>query len=1102
MISRISSLLQDMVDGHRLLRPARSLEPGALADILITQQRGLSLGFGTIDGQAVILPGTRLGELVRAELTGHKHGSFLVARPKERLRKSPEFDQKALFSKRQRERFDPSGKAYAIQSESKAQPELKWVEWQADPRGKGPEVRCPTNSLHWHGPAACGCLKTEGLGLIEEWISLHRVLDDSERAGQSLKFVVAWSVKTGEYLLGVDADSKDPLVHRWAAFLHGRFSYLVGVLSIKKQFGSSKSSEKLPGIQDKKNLLAGRSYLLHRSGDLFLEVGLREIKASLGSELLAGCQRFYGAGSRPVLVWCQSVEPEIFELAKKIRFLYWIGLSTRDTKIADTNAIRNGIHGLHVLATDRVTQKSMIDKLPVEKKWAGLLIVIGSGSMPRIPLEIEGRKWERLIIAGPWSSRLAPWVRRFRQEGLRIRGLRKALGSAGWAGALLMSSPSKTRRIGLRNSFLGLVALAFGLTMGSIANRPKSQTENQTPVMAQPYPSLGLRLGNDRLLRYEMLPVKGIVQGIREKSELHVDLEVLRNGQLVSGVGGGTRWRLKRESTGKFSGNWPVPFGAKTGQYEARLRVEDSQSKVWISPSTSFRIQGRNVSGSFAGGAAMTIELTRSSFYDTLPGPAGEPPGPQNVVSWARYMGSNTVWQCVGITTSWRTGTGKRAWDPGLLRSVNQIGPLLQEAGLQHGVWIQAFAVLGGVPDLETYQVAYRYDEDRDRVIPTRHISYNDEGRIQEIVALIRRLDANPTVNLIGLDYMRLGFGGYELVEEFVNEMGITLPRVWAEWTPNSRMKWLASHVEVERDKNLLQKWNWWRAHRTALVVKEIMDRAAPSKPVWVFTLGWRQGREHGQDPRMLMDAGISFSAVMLYEVDRPSFVSMKNDWRNYFRSGSFPMFIGQIVDWNLLQKTQNPPGPLELKRRLLEPLDAWWPSNPRVGLFWHDLTRAIRGRIGPYSTKEWVVAGAAAFSTARQKSGDTPLKGTWIDPFHEMARGRPGVLLLENEGTEPLFDVTVRRLDLENMDQEFLDGRRMPNMEPGRKNLVSRWAGWDEEMEDVEPLALVVTFRIGDRKAPLRRETFFIYKSMPSKEAQTAKARWFHQLDKGDTQG
>jgi hypothetical protein len=42
--------------------------------------------------------------------------------------------------------------------------------------------------------------------------------------------------------------------------------------------------------------------------------------------------------------------------------------------------------------------------------------------------------------------------------------------------------------------------------------------------------------------------------------------------------------------------------------------------------------------------------------------------------------------------------------------------------------------------------------------------------------------------------------------------------------------------------------------------------------------------------------------------------------------------------------------------------------------MFWHDMFRGMRGRKGPYSSQEWLIAGAAGFSKLRQELGLHPL--------------------------------------------------------------------------------------------------------------------------------
>jgi len=97
--------------------------------------------------------------------------------------------------------------------------------------------------------------------------------------------------------------------------------------------------------------------------------------------------------------------------------------------------------------------------------------------------------------------------------------------------------------------------------------------------------------------------------------------------------------------------------------------------------------------------------------------------------------------------------------------------------------------------------------------------------------------------------------------------------------------------LKVERqwqsDPDFYDCWNWWRAHLGAEIVRDIRAKAKLRKPLWIFILSWWHGRQHGQDPLMFNDAGVSLLAPMLYQVpNRTHFNIMVKDWNEYLRAG------------------------------------------------------------------------------------------------------------------------------------------------------------------------------------------------------------------------
>jgi hypothetical protein len=547
-------------------------------------------------------------------------------------------------------------------------------------------------------------------------------------------------------------------------------------------------------------------------------------------------------------------------------------------------------------------------------------------------------------------------------------------------------------------------------------------------------PHLDIRTDKTSYWRYELVSV-------RVRPVLDVASGALRSvcgyvrygGRTVTTVGrdsvfffqpsaGGTLWQL----------NWPAPWNPPLGRYTIHVSAEYADGQALVD-SVGFYLVGRKPARLKPGYAVLTIEDTNDRIQGPIPHPRNRTTGLVNVVHWADYLGADALWYCVGHTQEGKPGvTDGSPWRPKNLRIYSRLGRQVQAAGLDFGGWIGCYFLWGKRLKNLRYSYNIDYDSKKDRLFEAHRVSLLDRKRRQDIIDLARRLEADPVVDHIGFDYIRGGFGGYEVVNEFVDDMYITVPSNWISLGFRDRVLWLARSLKVTNPAGLRDKWNWWRAHKAASIVNEVIRRAGLTKPVWVFMLGWEMGHEHGQDPLMMIDAGVSWPSVMLYESNAAEVGMMARDWRGYLDPGQTGSLVGQIVDWDLVQKSARPPGPAECYRRLLAAGSVIDGGEPAAGFFWHDLHRILWGRRGPYGSREWAIAGAAAFSRLRLISGRLPVE------LSVEAENRPDGPLrarvrIANRLDEPIANLRLKWLPTGGLEPVRATSRRLPTVGLGR---------------------------------------------------------------------
>ncbi|HTC21863.1 MAG TPA: hypothetical protein VK859_13490, partial [bacterium] len=288
-----------------------------------------------------------------------------------------------------------------------------------------------------------------------------------------------------------------------------------------------------------------------------------------------------------------------------------------------------------------------------------------------------------------------------------------------------------------------------------------------------------------------------------------------------------------------------------------------------------------------------------------------------------------------------------------------------------------------------------------------------DTKRQKDIVAFLKELDKDPDIDMVGMDYVRTGTAGYEMVDEFVKDLNVPGPANFWSLSKQDRIHWLAKTVEQKEDPQVVELFQWWRAHKVAMTLKSILDEAKMTKPAFTFTLGWEMGHQHGQDPAMFVDAGISYNHIMLYEGDRSTLASMQKQWPDYLARSNGMYAMGEMVDFNWVQKSLDPPGPEELYNREVDTFHNWFGVNSGLGMFWHDLYRIVYGIRGPYSSMEWVVAGGKAFSTLQQAEGLSPIEVT-LDAPKRVPAGVPVPISVEirNNSPDNLKGMVLHQID------------------------------------------------------------------------------------------
>lgn len=512
---------------------------------------------------------------------------------------------------------------------------------------------------------------------------------------------------------------------------------------------------------------------------------------------------------------------------------------------------------------------------------------------------------------------------------------------------------------------------------------------------------------------------------------------------------------------------WPVPWNARPGVYTVEVRCNLASPAKWQwDKQLQGRGRGKKSRAYVAEAVCRASVRIRARKPKRLPRglcavtweahpPAGRIRKPDGtwgdwraLVSWAKFMGADALW-CRGAITevsrNWSLSMDQ-PFAPVDEEWMHRVAREAHRHGLKFGTWAIAMATYparsnAGKPP---YRYAQRITSGG-AIVDDEFISLLDPDRKRHLAEFLRRMAQDPNIDMVGLDYLRPNSdSGYEVSDIFARRMPVPIPDGFFDWPRARRWGYVARKVEREwrTDPDFYEQWNWFRSHLVARYLRDIVELAGIDKPVWVFMFGWTHGQQIGQDPLMLTDGGADGLAVMLYQVQSlEHFRVMTDQWREYMEAGYCNLLPGDQVDFFWHQNMTRPrAAPEELYRRIVTAHTSFQRGSVCLGTFYHDISRTLGGRLGPYPGREWALAGAAAFSTVRRSWKVYPMVVELSAP-EAVAVGVPFDVQLRMKSLTdvPIGDLTVTREDTQQV--ESLQGNSAEIAElPPRAELTIPW--------------------------------------------------------------
>ncbi len=481
-----------------------------------------------------------------------------------------------------------------------------------------------------------------------------------------------------------------------------------------------------------------------------------------------------------------------------------------------------------------------------------------------------------------------------------------------------------------------------------------------------------------------------------------LELKVTLNDYLIPNVGGKSDFFFRYRNKTIYA-NFALGYNPSPGEYV--VSVTSKSNPDWPGIKKSFQLIKRKVPPLQKGFSVVNWEYNGPLNFKII-APDNQKGGAENLIKWLKYMDVDAFWLLGAQTSGWyKKTTPENPWVSSGLRNLKVLAELTKEQGLLVGAYVMSYFTPANGKRQAGYNPSLGYNSKINKLQDSLHISLLDSKRLNDIIEVAKSFQANPNVDFIGLDFIRTGRAdGYEMGPQVVEDMNIKTPPEYEKYSTIQKIKWFASRVENLSNRRDVTKWRWWRAHKVATIANTVIREAKLTKPLWVFTLGWNHGQQHGQDPYMFFDAGVFIDAIMLYEANRIQFKNMMIQWPNYMRDYGNNLVIGNASDIRFLDNLMNNYG-AEYIYRSKKGFRKIYRDRHAKGIFLHDLSRVLWSSKRGYNIRDWAILHGYATTALRAEAGMFPFEAkiTFNKDLYN------GTITIENLSDEEIYDLEVR---------------------------------------------------------------------------------------------
>lgn len=407
------------------------------------------------------------------------------------------------------------------------------------------------------------------------------------------------------------------------------------------------------------------------------------------------------------------------------------------------------------------------------------------------------------------------------------------------------------------------------------------------------------------------------------------------------------------------------------------------------------------------------------------------------IPNWIQFIDADGILMLGGITKTFEENASfNNPWEKDKINESITLSEKLKKDHKKFGVWIKALELEGTYLEKMGYNPTLKFSTTG--ITKSKNfISLQDENRKKSLTKLLDHFASVDSIQYIGLSKLfSKNQSGIEMLEDFVNETQVPLPKNWKDLSPKEKIEHFQQNMNQQ---NFSKAFSRWKYYKMAAYIRDILPKKH-DKPVF-YSTDFAELSEHPDLISIVFSAGVDFVVLNLNPKAGDLFKTM-NKLKKVAGIDQYysRMLISYELDYKKMHKDSYQISAIQNFNIINNNLEKFSSLYPNIqGLAIRDFYRAMFGKRGPYSPFEWMLGISKSIHLYKNQTRSYPIQ---VSPFIPLTttngQSMPIHLRLLNQGTNTLYNLKISLLPMMGKFQLQAEPKTIDTIHAGEEIEVS----------------------------------------------------------------